>query len=96
MFGVLLDIGAIVDYRIQGDTAIENKITLGNIFSPGGYVVYGFAWNLPIAIGVGGQYGPGLYKVEKDKNHITNSTWIWRAFISVDIPLATIYNRKKK
>ena len=90
----VLDVGAIVDYQLSADSSsIVSKITLGNILSPGAYVVYGFPYRLPLAIGVGGQYGPGLNSVSADGVSVVNApTWKFRAFIAVDMPLMNFYN----
>jgi hypothetical protein len=99
LMGVLLDVGAIIDYQLTSDnSSIESKITLGNIFSPGGYLVYGMAWNLPVSIGIGAQYGPGLFSIDnKDNSSIINSpNWRVGAFIAVDIPMFNIYNNPKR
>lgn len=96
--GVLIDVGAIVDYQLSNDsTYINSKITFGNLFSPGGYIVYGMAWGLPISIGVGAQYGPGLSSIDSGNNTVVNSpNWRFGAFISVDIPFFNIYNKPKR
>ncbi len=96
--GVLIDVGAIVDYQLSNDsTYINSEITLGNLFSPGGYIVYGMAWDLPISIGVGAQYGPGLTSIDSGNNAVINSpNWRFGAFISVDIPFFNIYNKPKR
>lgn len=108
LFGSLLDLGAIVDYQLNIDTLVnpigadevmiekDYKIELGQIFSPGGYLVYGFPCNFPLALGVGGQYGPGLSRIETDGKVIVNdSKWRWNVFLSVDIPFFTISNKRK-
>ncbi|MCX6269270.1 MAG: hypothetical protein NTW16_18280 [Bacteroidetes bacterium] len=96
VFASILDIGAIVDYQLNGgspgDSAnpeVTQKIYLANIFSPGGYLVYGMAWNLPVSVGFGGQYGPGMIKMGND---LWNPTWRWNFFIAVDIP---VFNFRK-
>lgn len=109
VFGSLLDLGAIVDYELALDTIVnpigsdevmiekDYKIELGQIFSPGAYIVYGFPFNLPLALGVGGQHGPGLSKIETDGRVIVNdSKWRWNVFLSVDIPFFTIFNKSKR
>ena len=91
IFASILDIGAIVDYQLKGDSAnqeINQKIYLANIFSPGGYLVYGMAWNLPVSIGFGGQYGPGLIKMG---DNLWNPNWRWNFFIAVDIPIFNLH-----
>jgi hypothetical protein len=98
--GVVLDVGAIVDYQLTSDSIakIESEITWGNIFSPGAYVVYGFFGNLPVSLGIGGQYGPGLSSVNTEDNStvINAPNWRWGAFLAVDIPMFNIWNVNKR
>ena len=106
VFASLFDLGAIVDYRLKKDSTItsdgskevvvskEYKVQLGQILSPGGYIVYGFPWNLPLSLGLGAQYGPGLSKIEAGNNTVlTNPSVRWNAFLAVDIPLFNIKNK---
>jgi hypothetical protein len=110
LFGALLDIGAIVDYDLKQDPKPESdgtaastsvskdyKVKLGQIFSPGGFLVYGFPGNLPLSIGTGWQYGPGLSKVDLGTNTpvINNPSWRWSVFFTVDIPLFNLMNKVK-
>ncbi|PSL24081.1 hypothetical protein [Chitinophaga ginsengisoli] len=109
LFGSLIDLSAIVDYNLKKDsTVIDNgttnanaiskdyKIKLGQIFSPGLFVVYGFFGNLPLSIGAGGQYGPGLSKINVDNTAVINNpSWRWSVFLAVDIPLINLHNRVK-
>jgi hypothetical protein len=105
LFTSLFDIGAIVDYKLKKEPDATNgsdvvskdyKIQLGNIFSPGAYIVYGWPWNLPLSFGVGGQYGPGLSKIDAGNNTIvTNPFWRWNIFLAVDLPLFNIANKPK-
>jgi hypothetical protein len=106
VFASLFDLGAIVDYRLKKDSTIasdgskevvvskEYEVQLGQILSPGGYIVYGFPWNLPLSFGLGAQYGPGLSKIEAGNNTVlTNPSVRWNAFLAVDIPLFNIKNK---
>ncbi|TRX37305.1 hypothetical protein FNW52_04905 [Flavobacterium sp. ZT3R18] len=105
LFAPLLDLGAIVDYKLEyenegtPDETLESKdytIELGQIFSPGAYIVYGIGANIPISIGIGGQYGPGLSRINDDKStQVNNPYWKWNAFLSVDIPLFNFVNYPK-
>ncbi len=100
-FVPLIDLGAIVDYKLNTDTTAEGetiqkdyKIELGQIFSPGAYLVYGLPWNIPLSLGFGGQYGPGLSKIDTAEGAIAeNPYWRWSAFLSVDIPLFNLANK---
>lgn len=107
LFAPLFDIGAIVDYRLKANTQIDDqgqsnvviekdyKVKLGQIFSPGAYLVYGFPCNIPLALGAGGQYGPGLGKIDAGQTVLGNPSWRWNIFLTVDIPFFTVYNRPK-
>ncbi len=108
LFTSLIDLGAIVDYKLNYDTVQTNtsttvqvskdyKIELGQIFSPGAYIVYGLPWNLPLSLGFGGQYGPGLNSIDSKNNTVVdNPYWRWNAFLGVDIPLLNLYNKDKR
>jgi hypothetical protein len=109
LFASLIDLGAIVDYKLKQDSiptgsgnntaAIkkEYEIKLGQIFSPGFHLVYGFGGNLPLAIGIGSQYGPGLSTINADNSTVvTNPSWRWSAFLAVDLPFFTLWNRPKR
>jgi len=109
LFGSLFDIGAIAGYQLKSDsvvnssgknTLVTNKnyqINLGQIVSPGAYLVYGFGLNLPLSLGFGYQYGPGLGKINSDGTTVVNNPrGRWGAFLSVDIPLFTFINSSKK
>jgi hypothetical protein len=109
VFTSLFDIGAIVDYQLRQDSIPTNGTTttpaikkdytvkLGQIISPGCYLVYGLFGNIPLSIGIGGQYGPGLGKIESNGNTIINNpAWRWNAFLCVDIPFVTFKNNVKK
>lgn len=82
------DVGALVDYYLTESDELEQQIYLSNILSPGFYVTYGFAWNLPLALGAGFQYGPGLVKVGTPQN---NSGWKFNVTLTVDIPVFNLW-----
>ncbi len=109
LFGSIFDIGAIVDYQLKKDSVVNSsgkntavtsknyRVNLGQIVSPGAYFVYGFGWNLPLSLGFGYQYGPGLGKINSDGTTVvSNPHGRWGAFLSVDIPLITLSNAIKK
>ena len=107
LFVPLFDLGAIVDYKLKidsvstgsGSSAVVSKdytVELGQIFSPGVFVVYGFFADLPLALGFGAQYGPGLSKIESDGTTVVgNPSWRWNFFLAVDLPMLTIKNKSK-
>lgn len=106
-FVSVFDLGAIIDYKLTKDSVItsngassgtvvkkEGKITLEQIVSPGVYLVYGFPGNIPLSLGVGTQYGPGLSKISQGGvNVVNNPSWRPCVFLSVDIPLVNLYNK---
>jgi hypothetical protein len=108
LFGALFDIGAIVDYKLQKEpnptsadpnaTIItkDYKIELGQIFSPGVFAVYGSGGDLPLALGFGAQYGPGLSKIDAGNLNVsTNPFWRWNFFLAVDLPFFNLANKSK-
>jgi len=104
LYGTLIDVGAIAGYRLNNDsTALDQKVTLGDIFTPGGYLVYGiglpFKWlsYVPLSIGYGWQYGSKLYIKEGNKIEISSSSrWRSNWFVGIDIPLANFYTKSYK
>ncbi|HRP34063.1 MAG TPA: hypothetical protein PKV73_19330 [Agriterribacter sp.] len=110
LFASLIDLGAIVDYQLKFDSVINSggnkvpsiekdyKIELGQIFSPGTYLVYGFGANIPLSFGLGAQYGPGLSKINIDAGTpvVLNPKWRFNAFLSVDLPFFNLLNSTKK
>lgn len=104
LYGTLIDVGAIAGYRLNDDnTALEQKITLGDIFTPGGYLVYGiglpfkFLSYVPLSVGYGWQYGSRLYNKEDGKIEISNSSrWRSNWFVAIDIPLANFWTKSYK
>lgn len=108
LFVPLLDIGAVVDYKLKAEPDTKSpdpndvvvskdyKIELGQIFSPGIYAVYGFPWNIPVSLGYGTQYGPGLSKIDVNGNaNVVNPSWRWNFFLAVDLPLFNLMNKTK-
>jgi hypothetical protein len=93
----IIDLGALVNYYLlNGDTAsVPNdfKVRLSNIFSPGINLSYSIP-KTPLALAIGGQYIPTLYKYEQingvNELNPTNA-WRWQISLLVDIPM---YNLK--
>lgn len=105
IFLEVFDLGAIVDYQLRSDTvtgsngtptttiAKSYSVQLGQILSPGGYLIYGAPANLPLALGFGAQYGPGLSHITATgQATVTNPSWRWNATLTVDLPLFNIWN----
>jgi hypothetical protein len=108
LFLSAFDLGAIVDYQLKSDTTISNtgtstptvsknySIKLGQILSPGVYLVYGFFDNLPLAVGFGGQYGPGLSRINAGGLTVAgNPSWRACFFLTVDLPFFNIVNHPR-
>jgi hypothetical protein len=110
LFGSVFDLGAIIDYKLKQDpnTVTSNtsgaattatkqySVNLGQIFSPGVHVVYGFFGNLPLSLGFGAQYGPGLSKIDgTGAASVINPSWRFNLFLGVDLPFFNLINRSK-
>jgi hypothetical protein len=108
LFLEAFDLGAIVDYQLKTDTVANGSgtpttavsksysVQLGQILSPGVYVEYGAPANLPLALGFGGQYGPGLSKINATgQATVSNPSWRWNFTLTVDLPLFNIWNITK-
>jgi hypothetical protein len=107
IYGTLINVGAIAGYRLNNDSSVlEQKVTLNDIFTPGGYLVYGIGLPfkglsyVPLSVGYGLQYSSRLYqKKSNGKLDISGeSRWRRNWFIAIDIPLANFWtkNYKKK
>ncbi|MDH5609201.1 MAG: hypothetical protein OEY56_06955 [Cyclobacteriaceae bacterium] len=109
--GSLLDVGAIVDYEFRSDTtrtfsptdtttqtntSINYKIELGQLFSPGFYLVYGMPRNIPLTLGIGAQHGPGLIQINDTGSVVREPALRLNVFLAFDIPLVTILNSPKR
>lgn len=98
------DLGAIAAFRLEEDTlgnkTIDEEIVLGNIFSPGVMINYGFFGDLPLSLGIGCQLGPGLRSIDENDgvtfNSIYGSELRWIATLAIDVPLLNIHNGKTK
>ncbi|HLP92809.1 MAG TPA: hypothetical protein VK168_02190 [Saprospiraceae bacterium] len=99
LFVPIIDVGAVTAYRFKDDSA-QNlpELTWSNILSPGLYLTYHLPRKWPIALGVGGQLGPGLRKVTENGLEVDRSGYRYGAFVAVDIPITYFYlnNRFKK
>jgi len=110
IFGSVFDLGAIIDYKLKQDPSTttstntstsstatkQYSINLGQIFSPGVHLVYGLFENIPLSIGFGAQYGPGLSKIDATgTTNVINPTWRFNAFLAVDLPFFNLINKTK-
>ncbi|MCR9171609.1 MAG: hypothetical protein NXI10_03895 [bacterium] len=99
VFFTVVDVGAIAAFRLTDDETPVNDVQWSNILAPGMYLSWGIR-NTPLAINVGGQYGPALRQVEANDGAAT-LTIDSRAFrvgvgLVVDIPLYNVYSRAEK
>jgi hypothetical protein len=91
----IIDVGALAAFRFKDPTAGDlPDLKFSNIFSPGAYLVWGFRKNWPIALGLGGQRGPNLRKIDDPTRPEikTDSGWRVGAFLSVDIPVFNLWS----
>lgn len=96
LFLTLIDLGAVTTYRF-GDSETENipEIKLENIFAPGAYYVCGLP-NVPISIGLGGQFGPQLRAITDDTISLNSKiSFTFKIFVAVDIPLLNFYTKSR-
>ncbi|HKH59227.1 MAG TPA: hypothetical protein VKA49_00270 [Flavitalea sp.] len=99
----VIDVGGIAGYRLNNDsTALEQKITIDDIFSPGAYLVYGlglpFLEYVPLSIGYGWQYGSKLYFKQQDGTLGISDKSRWRGnwFLAIDIPLTNFWTKASR
>lgn len=98
IFLSMVDIGAALSYRSNSETTdIPDKITLGQIFSPGLNLIYGIKGG-PLALKLGYQYAPHLRSIETDQNVIQTDADVWRLNfgLSADIPVFIFSNKPKQ
>lgn len=99
LFVSLIDIGAIVGYRFATDTgniSSKFKVSLSNIFAPGGNLIIGLP-NMPLSIGGGAQWIPSLQRDPKSNEfyNIDHSAWRFQLFVAVDLPLLNLHTSKQ-
>ncbi len=90
-----VDIAAAFSYRWNNDTLdLPEKITLGQIFSPGAYFVLGFP-NIPISAKAGLQYVPQLRSITKNGNTLQEIPVVrYGLSVAVDVPVFNFRNRR--
>ncbi len=92
----VIDVGALVAFRFKDATASNlPELDWSNLFSPGAYFVWGFHKKWPFVIGLGGQRGPNLRKIDNVNfpDIKTDSGWRLGGFFSVDIPVFNLFAR---
>ena len=94
LFLSMVDIGAALTYRWSNDsTDLPQKVTLGQIFSPGLFGIVGLK-NSPLAVKFGTQYLPQLRSIKQGNNVVEANAWHFSVALCVDIPVF-IFSRKK-
>jgi hypothetical protein len=107
LFLSIFDLGAVVAYQLKYDstqnqggskTAVVQKsyqVNFGQIVCPGVFGVIGLPKYLPVSVGGGWEYGPGLGKIKTSGTTIANNPQgRWVLFVAVDIPFFNIVNNK--
>lgn len=89
----ILDVGAIVKYKVSEDPneAPKPEIDWGNILSPGVHLVYGGPFYLPISVGIGQQWLPK--NVEDTRLKFNGGL---NLFIAFDIPIINLASSKRR
>tara|TARA_R110000764_G_scaffold127577_1_gene215393 strand:- start:3234 stop:5663 length:2430 start_codon:yes stop_codon:yes gene_type:complete len=100
----LIDIASPVRLRLDDNDETEPlpDLEFKDIFSPGLYLSIGFK-NTPLALNLGGQFGPSLKGFEEISNTdgstslsndlLEKQVFFWSATLTLDIPLLNIYAR---
>ncbi|KYG82553.1 hypothetical protein [Roseivirga echinicomitans] len=80
-------------------TEADYKIELAQIFSPGLYGVWSLPGRIPLSLGVGLQYGPGLTEINNDSGNpnliIGDPKIRFNVFLAFDIPILTLSNSSR-
>ena len=99
IFVSVIDLGGLLTFRANGDTALEvdstrvveddPQIGFKQIVSPGLYLVLGVSKSVPLSIGGGVSLHPGLRRIrdETTGDSRTTSTRRIAIFGAVDVPL---------
>lgn len=95
-FVSLIDLGAVVSYRLNDSTTQDlPELKLKNIFAPGYGLIFGVPkW--PISIGYVRQLGPTLREISDTSTEISDEmNKRWYFFVGADIPLVNFYTKPK-
>lgn len=94
--GQILDLGAVLNFRIMDSTStLPDVINFKQFFSPGFSINYGLA-NSPLTIALGYQYTPELRKITLDNgNELFPNYHRVSLRLSWDLPLLFLYKSKK-
>jgi len=91
LLGQILDVGGIIQYKLNNEGAYEQNINLVGLISPGVHIVYGFPAYLPLSLGIGCQWISPSTSVT---NNISLSPF-FNVFLGVDIPFFNITAGRK-
>jgi hypothetical protein len=96
LYTSVIDVGALAAFRFN-DPLSDNlpELKWGNILAPGAHLAYGSPWGLPLTLGAGAQLGPNLRAIKPGliPGVVTDSGWRFGVFLSVDIPVFSLYVR---
>ena len=87
LFVGLLDLGAIIDYKLVEGSNQDLQVNFAQVFSPSIYFAWGLPMNFPLTLCIGGQAGGVL------TGNINYRAGIMLAF---DIPFFTLHNVRRK
>ncbi|MDG1333113.1 MAG: hypothetical protein P8P74_12340 [Crocinitomicaceae bacterium] len=97
LFASVIDLGSIVNQRLNNDTTSYVDLRFEHFFTPGASLLYNFK-NTPISLGAGVSYIPNLRTIKySDGNAVVGESGLnvlrINASLLIDIPFFTIYNR---
>jgi len=100
LFASVIDLGSVVNQRLNNDTTSYVDLRFEQFFTPGGSLLYNFK-NTPISFGAGISYIPNLRTIKySDGNATVGESGLnvirINASILIDIPFFTLYNRPLK
>ena len=100
LFASVIDLGSVVNQRLNNDTTSYVNLRFEQFFAPGGALLYNFK-NTPISLGAGVSYVPNLRTIKYSDGTATVSesglsVLRMNASLLIDIPFFTIYNRPLK
>lgn len=94
VFFPIIDIGAVAALRIQNNVSKLPELKWDNVLSPGFQLQWGMK-NSPLAIGIGGQFGPALRKVTPDPKNptaiIKDKNFRVALTMTVDVPVFSFF-----
>jgi hypothetical protein len=94
-FFPVIDIGAAVSWRLDGEDKGVPDISWKNIFAPGAFILYGVK-NSPFVIGAGIEYGPQLREIKgPNEAVIESSAFRVGLLIAIEIPIFNFYAKGK-